>query len=439
MKRCLALILSFALICAGGCAAAQTTPSDGNPVSLYYAAHSAEELTAEDAVKAEIRYLDTLSPWDFFHSYFAGPESENLISPFPPGTRVLDMLETGDSLTLKLSGEFFTLMGVEMTLACCCLANTVCSYLGRDAILVTDETESIHMELKPEQYLLSNNLQDQRPESFTIYFADSACRYLMAETRAATLSENETEAAYVMRKLMEGPESEQLNGIIPEGSRLLSVSSSDGLCTVNFSHEFYERRMDDTYGAYMTIYGIVNTLTGLDGIEAVSFLVEGAPVEHYGIFPLGQPVLRSTGCIGPVRTASGEVDVNIFVLGQEDHGAFAIPSRVKQTISQPLAQAVTTRILSYEPPQGFYNPIPFGTELLSISVSGSTCYVDVSDKFIPQDDTEQTEREAVWALVTSLTDLANISSVVLTIEGESGGLDYVDISEPLTKQSIQLD
>ena len=58
---------------------------------------------------------------------------------------------------------------------------------------------------------------------------------------------------------------------------------------------------------------------------------------------------------------------------------------------------------------------------------------------MPQEDSEQAERGAVWSLVTSLTDLDGISSVVLSLNNESGGLTYVDISEPLTRKNVALD
>ncbi len=44
----------------------------------------------------------------------------------------------------------------------------------------------------------------------------------------------------------------------------------------------------------------------------------------------------------------------------------------------------------------------------------------------------------MWSLVSTLTGLDNISSVVLTIEGEAGGLAYVDLSEPLTAKMVRL-
>ena len=76
--------------------------------------------------------------------------------------------------------------------------------------------------------------------------------------------------------------------------------------------------------------------------------------------------------------------------------------------------------------------------LSSVSVSGSVCYVDLSREFVPGNDTEEKEREAVWALVQTLTGLDAVNSVSLTIEGEAGGLSYVDLSEPLTRKMVRL-
>ncbi len=76
--------------------------------------------------------------------------------------------------------------------------------------------------------------------------------------------------------------------------------------------------------------------------------------------------------------------MNFYMLQRIDDEAFAVPVRVKQSISAPSAEAVVKQLLSYVPPQGFYNPIPFGTEALSVSVSGNTCYLDLSKEYYPR-------------------------------------------------------
>lgn len=439
MKKTWMVLLLFAqLLMLIGCGQNGGNASDEIPLQFYYEVRGTQELDLESVVAAETRNCSVHSLQEVMEQYLSGPESEELYSPFPPGTRVLHVVEDENGLTFIMSGEFFTLMGVDMSVASCCIAKTVCEYADVSSVVLSDELESIRLEARPDHYLFSNDITNAADESFTVYFSDMEHRYLIAENRAATLSENETEIAYVMRQLFEGPESEKLLGIIPAGTELLEVTSQDGLCMLNLSDSFYDTPPEDAREAYTTVYGIVNTLTSIPDIQAVQFLREGEVARQYGIFPLEEPVARNSDAVGPVRGASGELDANIYVKSIETGEMFGVPCRIKQTASQPQAEAVITRMLSYEAFQGFENPIPFGTELLSISVSGSVCYVDVSEKFIPPEDSPEAERAAVWALVESLTELGNISFVSLSVNGDSGGLSYVDISEPLTRESVVL-
>lgn len=439
MKKSMIFLLLAAQLAAVllGCGA-QNETAEGASMQLYYEVRSAAGLDVESAVASEPRKIQAATMQAFLEEYFKGPASEELRSPFPAGTRVLHIDADENGVILKMSGEFFTLMGVDMSIASCCIAKTMSEYAGIPTVTLSDELDTIHLEVQPEHYLLSNDITKTEDESFTVYFSNADHRYLVAESRAAILSENETEAAYLMRQLLEGPESGQLLDVIPEGAEPLSMETSDGICYLNFPSGFYRNAPEDAYEAYMTVYGIVNTLTGIPQIQSVQFLSEGTPAEKYGMFSLSEPVTRNPDVIGPVRSASGELDVNIYVRSVETGEMFGVPCRVKQTVSQPLAEAVITRVLSYEAFQGFENPVPFGTELLNISVSGSVCYVDVSEKFIPPEDAPEAERAAVWALVASLTDLDNIAFVALSVNGDNSGLNFVDISEPLTRESILL-
>ena len=437
--RPLVLILA-ALVLFSGCSVVTNSDDSGTPVSLFYEYRNAEQVQdLESVIGDEERSVSVLSLWDFLDLYFQGPLSEDMISPFPAGTRVMDIQYDNSIPTITLSGEYFSLMGVDLSVACCCLAKTVCDFIGRDSVILMDETDSIRMEIDPEKYVLTNSLQNDLNEPFTIYFPDARWRYLIPEIRDATLSNNETQAAYVLRQLLDGPDGSQFNQAFPVGTRLLGISIADRICTVNLSEQFVSGMFEDAHQCFLSVYAVVNSLTDLEDVDAVQFLSEGREITDYGILQLDQPVSRYTECIGPVRTAAGEVDVSLYLRSQAESEAFSMPCRVKQTISEPLAEAVMLRALGFEPPAGFYNPIPFGTELLSISVSGGICYVDLSDRFLPAEDTEQAEREAVWAVVMMLTDLEGINSVALNISGENGGLNYIDISVPLHRSDVDIE
>ena len=437
IKRLFPIIFCLWLILTG-CSGVHNSGPTASELTFYYAVNWSADSVGDSTVDSEKRTMEIFTLQQLMDAYLAGPLSENLSSPFPSGTELISVNEGENGLELTMSGEFFTLQGVDLTIASCCLARTVCDYVQVEQITLVDEMDRIRLDLRPDDFLLEKTFENPSDSVYTLYFADENYRYLIAETREVTLSENESPETYLLRQLMMGPDSVDLNATIPSGTELIWTKTEGETCTVNLSSEFLSGCGKEEYRDYTTIFSIVNTLTGLEDISNVQFLVDGNTPDNYGLFPISQPLYRHGGAIGPIRANGTEVDVNIYVLREDEGAWFALPSRVKLTISQPLAEAVALAVIGHESGNGFYNPIPYGTELLSISVSGNTCYLDLSSKFIPSDGTRESERAAVWALVTSLTDLDNISSVVLTIEGENSGLRHVDISEPLTSDMVGL-
>ena len=436
MKRVLTLMLALCLIFSG--CGAQKTNGQGNQVLFYYEQRGASELTADSMIASESRntYAGALGP--VLELYFRGPKQDSLISPFPDGTEVISVSQENGTTELTLSNAFFSLQGVNLAVACACLTQTVCAYTGELSMTLSDELGRIHMELAPDSFLIQDKYQTDTDQMFTLYFPSEDRRYVIPELREATLSENETAEAYLLRELLAGPQTSGLQAAMPDETEILGVSTNGGICTVDLSGAFYDNAFSGDYGLYTAIYSIVDTLTGLDSVDSVIFLKDGASIGSSGIMLLGEPITRDARVIGPVHNAGGEVDVNLYTLQRISGDPFAVPVRVRQQVSAPTAEAVLNDLLGFIPPQGFYNPVPFGTELLSVSVSGSVCYVDLSREFVPGNDTEKREREAVWALVQTLTGLDSINSVALTIEGEAGGLSYVDLSEPLTRKMVRL-
>lgn len=437
MKRYLSFVLAMVLLLSG-CGVASGEGSENQSLTFYYCVEGTDQLTSSIAVEGESRAVQVFTLAQLMELYLSVPVSDHLRSPFPDGTRMIAQHEGENGLEITMSGGFFTLQGIEFSIEICCLAKTLCEYLSVDHITVQDEMGAIRLTIAPDSYLLENSFNLETESVFTLYFPDESRRYLVSETREVTLSENESPETYLLRQLMQGPHEEGLVSPMPKGTELLDVSTEGGICFVSLSEEFFDAYTDAPYEAYTAIYSLVNTLTGLEYINGVQLLRNGKNVENCSVFSLQEPLVRYSGSVGLLRPSGTEIDINVYVLSKDGYEAFGVPVRVKQTVVQPLAEAVAQAAISFEAPQGFYNPIPYGTELLSISMSGNICYVDVSRDFIPSDGTQISEQGAVWALVTSLTDQSNIGSVVLTIEGDSTGLSFVDISQPLTPQSVAL-
>lgn len=119
MKRaiCIALALLFLL---GGCASGK---KEETTVSFYYRRLDTVYGTADGVIASEERTL-TGDLNQLLTAYFLGPEDETLTLPFPEGTRLLKYSSKNSVLTLSLSEEFAQLEGMDLTIACACIAST---------------------------------------------------------------------------------------------------------------------------------------------------------------------------------------------------------------------------------------------------------------------------------------------------------------------------
>lgn len=141
MKRWTSLLLILLLLVSTlGCA--HTTPAPAVPVTFYYPAEETVYDGKTTVIHKEIRegagYAEDLE--GLLNLYLKGPSSESLRSPFPRRVTVSRFTATTNMAILELSSEFAMLSGIDLTLACACIANTLfdLAQLDRVQILVTD-------------------------------------------------------------------------------------------------------------------------------------------------------------------------------------------------------------------------------------------------------------------------------------------------------------
>jgi spore germination protein GerM len=68
--------------------------------------------------------------------YLKGPLDEGLESPFPEGCRLLQLNEKNGKLSIVLNSSFTTLKGMDLTLACVCMARTCFTLTDAESIRI---------------------------------------------------------------------------------------------------------------------------------------------------------------------------------------------------------------------------------------------------------------------------------------------------------------
>ena len=126
MKRMTSILLILALLPAlVGCSPKAEPPQ--SPVTFYYPADDTIYDGKTAVIHQEIRdaagYEEDIE--GLLNLYLKGPASESLRSPFPRQVKVTRYSTNSNTINLVLSSEFAQLSGIDLTLACACLANTL--------------------------------------------------------------------------------------------------------------------------------------------------------------------------------------------------------------------------------------------------------------------------------------------------------------------------
>lgn len=127
-------------------------------------------------------------------------------------------------------------------------------------------------EILPEEEISD---EQYRKTMVTLYYKNKNTQELMPEIRLidVKLLINEPYVT-LLNLLMEQPKNENLQCVIPEGTKINKVELNSDILFVDFSKEFIENHIGGIEEEKNTIYSIVNTLTELTEVNGVKILID---------------------------------------------------------------------------------------------------------------------------------------------------------------------
>lgn len=130
--------------------------------------------------------------------------------------------------------------------------------------------------------------------TINVYYSDNMGQYLVGEARTVSSENKYVEA---LNELMKLPIDGSLHRLIPESTKINSVTVEDGLAKVDFSKEFVEDRFQSDTVDILLIYSVVNTLTEFSEINSVSFYIDGEKLNILGQLAIDEPIFRRSDLI----------------------------------------------------------------------------------------------------------------------------------------------
>ncbi|HAN09050.1 MAG TPA: hypothetical protein DCP90_00370 [Clostridiales bacterium] len=140
--------------------------------------------------------------------------------------------------------------------------------------------------------------QEKKEVEIKLYFADADANNLIAESRKTIILSDENIEKIVIEELISGPGTSSNLSPIPKGTELKDIEVKDNICYVDFNQEFKTNHVGGSDMERLTIFSIVNSLTEIEGINKVQFLIEGKKNEIYkGHYEFDKPFERDESII----------------------------------------------------------------------------------------------------------------------------------------------
>ena len=138
MKKTFCLLLCFSLLfCLFGC----SPNAPKAPAEFFYWQNDLPYDAQRSVIGSEIRetaehpgYIKTLN------LYLQGPASNSFLPTFPQGSKIITLSQAPGTISLVLSDAFASLTGIELSIACICLAKTVIALTDCTAVTIQAET-----------------------------------------------------------------------------------------------------------------------------------------------------------------------------------------------------------------------------------------------------------------------------------------------------------
>ncbi len=210
---------------------------------------------------------------------------------------------------------------------------------------------------------------------------------------------------------------------IPKEVAVLGYSVVDRIAKIDFDEKYYEM---NSKRELLCRAAVVLTLMQIDGLEYVTFTINGHPcVEKNGEYLNAMNELDFVSDIGN-KKVKAVADFTLYF--SNENGTALKEYKLKNTAygDKTKEQFIINQLIEGPQQEGYYKIISPRVKLLSVVTANNICYVDFDENFL----TEQSPVSAkmvIYSIVNSLLELDGIHRVQLSVKGETS-VEYGNIS-----------
>ncbi len=209
------------------------------------------------------------------------PKEMNLKAPVSD-FRLLTSETRGSIITMNFSEDYYNMDAVDEVLTRTAVVNTLCSFSEIDGVYFLVDGEELHDAdgeepgiMEPDQFIYNSYTEMRNYERVRLhlYFANEAGNRLVDAYRTVVYNSNMPLERIVLEQVIQGPNGNFAYPTVNKDTKVINITTRDGICYVNLSDEFSNEHLDVT--PQVALYSIVNSLCELPSIDTVQISVDG--------------------------------------------------------------------------------------------------------------------------------------------------------------------
>ena len=276
VRKILLIFLGICLACTTVSCAKRTKVKKGD--SYIYCLNS--DRTGLQKVSYESKEKDPLKAAKAMIKELKKPSEEiEYTPPIPKDVKVKRYELEGGILYLDFNAKYKQMDTVEETLVRAALVKSLVRIEGINSVWIKVE---------------GADLTDSSGQVLGYLNEDDFVQSEGASPMEVRYNSNISREKLIVEKLMKGPETSAAKATINPDTNLLSVTTKDGICYVNFDKTFLKGAYD--VKPQVTIYSLVNSLTQGTGVRKVQISINGEnDVKYMQTVDLSQPLEADLG------------------------------------------------------------------------------------------------------------------------------------------------
>lgn len=264
-----------------------------------------EQKTAIVPEERELNYETTRElPQIVLEELISGPSDKRNRQVISSKTKLLHLNIDTPMVTVDFSSEFLSNDASQDVLATYAVVKTLCGLSGINSVKITVEGQNVLSSdgtaigaLSDDDINIASENIEASSRDIILYFASKDMNYLVKEVHTVKITDRQPVEQYIISELIAGTRNKSLQSTLAPDTSLISAETKDGVCYVNFKSGFLDKNAGTEQKERLALYSIVNSLTELENVHQVQFLIDGKKVDKFGNIAISELFTRNTQLI----------------------------------------------------------------------------------------------------------------------------------------------